>query len=187
VDERLLKAFREAGCWAILFGAESGVQRNLNTIRKGIRLDQTREAVRAAQSVGLTVLTPFIFGIPGETFEDGLATIDFACELNPDIANFHSLTPFPGTELYDNIEKYGTVSGNLADYTYQGIAFTPHSMTRDQVAELRQIAFKRFYSRPAYLLRRLRGIRTFHDLAVAVSGMKSLFWIVGSRGIFRRE
>jgi len=186
VDRPLLRAFREAGCWAILFGAESGVQKNLNAIRKGITLEQTREAVRAAKEAGLMVLTPFLFGIPGETFEEGLKTIEFACELDPDVANFHALTPFPGTELYDNLEKYGSGSRDLSDYTYQGIAFTPHTMTRDQVAELRQIAFRRFYSRPRFLLRRVLGIRTVHDIQVAIKGVAGLFWLWARPGLFKR-
>jgi radical SAM superfamily enzyme YgiQ (UPF0313 family) len=186
VDKPLLKAFKEAGCWAVLFGAESGVQKNLNAIRKGITTEQTRKAVRAAKEVGLTVLTPFLFGIPGETFEEGLRTIEFACELDPHIANFHAITPFPGTELYDNMEKYGTMSEDLEDFTYQGIAFTPHSMTRDEVAELRQLAFKRFYSRPSYLVRRLLAVRTPHELMVGIHGAKSLFWLWMKKGLFRR-
>lgn len=187
VDKPLLKAFKEAGCWAILFGAESGVQKNLNTIRKGITLEQTRKAVRAAKEVGLTVSTPFIFGLPGETFEEGLRTIEFALELDPDIANFHALTPFPGTDLYDHHEKYGTISDELTDYTYQGAAFTPYTMTRKEIFTLRQIAFKRFYSRPSFLLRRLLGLRNLNDLAVAAKGMKSLFWVWAKRDLFERR
>jgi len=64
VDRPLLQAFKDAGCWAILFGAESGVQKNLDTIRKGTTLEQIRTAVRTAQDVGLKVSTPFMFGIP---------------------------------------------------------------------------------------------------------------------------
>ena len=186
VDRPLLQAFKEAGCWAVLFGAESGVQKDLNAIRKGTTVEQIEKAVRAAKDAGLTVLTPFLFGIPGQTYEDGLKSIEFACELNPDIANFHAITPFPGTELYDNIEKYGTMSGELTDYTYQGIAFVPHTMTREQVAELRQIAFKKFYSRPSFLLKRLLSIRTVNDLKVALTGIKSLFWLFSAKGLFRR-
>ncbi len=131
VDKPLLQAFKDAGCWAILFGAESGVQKNLNAIRKGTTLEQIRNAVRAAQDVGIKVNTPFLFGIPGETFEEGLQTIDFAIALNPDMANFHAITPFPGTYLYDNLEKYGTMSDELSDFTYQGAAFIPYTMTRE--------------------------------------------------------
>ncbi|RJQ52404.1 MAG: radical SAM protein [Nitrospiraceae bacterium] len=187
VDKPLLKAFKNAGCWALLLGAESGVQRNLNTIRKGITPEQTRRAVKAAKEAGITVYTPFLFGIPGQTFEDGLKTIEFACEINPDIANFHALTPFPGTELYDNIEKYGTMSADLTDFTYQGAAFVPYTMTREEIAELRQLAFKRFYSRPCFIVKRILGLRSFHDLKAAAKGFRSLFWLWLNNDVFRRS
>jgi radical SAM superfamily enzyme YgiQ (UPF0313 family) len=186
VDKPLLQAFKDAGCWAILFGAESGVQKNLNTIKKGITLEQTRRAVKAAKEVGLKVSTPFIFGIPGETFEEGLKTIEFALELDPDIANFHAITPFPGTYLYNNLEKYGTISEDLSDFTYQGAAFIPYTMTRDEILKLRQIAFRKFYSRPRYLLRRLLNIRNIHDIKAALKGFKSLFWLWAKKDIFKK-
>ena len=186
VDKPLLQAFKDAGCWAILFGAESGVQKNLNAIRKGITPEQIRKAVKAAQEVGLTVYTPFLFGIPGQTYEDGLKTIEFALELDPDIANFHAITPFPGTELYDNIEKYGTMSDDLSDYTYQGAAFVPYTMTREQISELRQLALKKFYSRPKFLWRRFLGLRSFNDFLAAWQGLKSLFWLKTKEDIFKR-
>jgi radical SAM superfamily enzyme YgiQ (UPF0313 family) len=187
VDRELLRAFKDAGCWAILFGAESGVQKNLNALRKGITLEQTRKAVREAKDAGLKVFTPFLFGIPGETYEEGLRTIEFACELDPDVANFHALTPFPGTELYDNISQYGTMSANLKDFTYQGAAFIPYTMKREEISQLRQIAFRRFYSRPRFLLRRFMGLRTPNDLKAALSGVRSLFWLWIKKDLFRRS
>lgn len=187
VDRPLLQAFKDAGCWAILFGAESGVQKNLNAIRKGTTLEQIRNAVRAAQDVGLRVNTPFLFGIPGETFEEGLRTIDFAIELNPDMANFHAITPFPGTYLYDNLEKYGTMSDELSDFTYQGAAFIPYTMTREEILRLRQIAFKRFYSRPSFILKKLLELRNFRDFAMALKSLRSLFWIWTKRDLFKKK
>jgi radical SAM superfamily enzyme YgiQ (UPF0313 family) len=187
VDKPLLQAFRDAGCWAILFGAESGVQKNLNSIRKGTTPEQIRRAVKAAQEVGLRVSTPFMFGIPGETFEEGLQTIEFALDLNPDIANFHAITPFPGTYLYDNLDKYGTISEELSDYTYQGAAFIPHSMTRDDILKLRQIAFKRFYTRPSFILKRILELRNPHDFAVAMKSIRSLFWLWARSDIFKKR
>ena len=186
VDAPLLRAFKDAGCWAILLGAESGVQKNLNALRKGITLDQTRQAVQAAKDAGLKVFTPFLFGIPGETYEEGLETIAFACELDPDVANFHALTPFPGTELYDNLSRYGTVSRDLRDFTYQGAAFIPYSMKREQITQLRHMAFKRFYSRPRFLAKKFLGLRSIRDLKGAVRGLRSLFWLWIRRDLFRR-
>lgn len=187
VDERLLTAMREAGCWAILIGAESGVQKNLNTLRKACTLQQIRDAVRAAKQAGLQVSTPFVFGIPGETFAEGLQTIDFAIALDPDLANFHCLTPFPGTDLYDRGARYGTLSASLGDYTYQGAAFTPHTLTREEIQRLRQLAFRRFYSRPAWLWRRLCGLRSWNDLTAAARGLRSLFWLWAGEGLFARR
>ena len=187
VDKPLLQAFKDAGCWAILFGAESGVQKNLNAIRKGTTLEQIRKAVRAAQEVGLRVNTPFLFGIPGETFEEGLQTIDFAIDLNPDMANFHAITPFPGTYLYDNLEKYGTMSEELTDFTYQGAAFIPYTMTREEILKLRQIAFKRFYSRPSFILKKLLELRSLHDFSMAFKSLRSLFWIWTKSDLFKKK
>jgi radical SAM superfamily enzyme YgiQ (UPF0313 family) len=185
-DARLFAAMRDAGCWAVLIGAESGVQRNLNTLRKGCTLEQIRRAVRAAKAAGLQVSTPFVFGIPGETYADGLQTIEFALELDPDLANFHCLTPFPGTDLYDRSAELGERSPDLGDYTYQGAAFAPRSMSRAEIQRLRQLAFRRFYSRPAFLLRRLCAIRGVNDLRVAAHGLRSLFWLWAARGLFYR-
>jgi len=187
VDRELLDAFRAAGCWAILFGAESGVQRNLDALRKGITLEQTRRAVRAAKAAGLAVHTPFLFGIPGQTWEDGLETIRFACELDPDIASFHALTPFPGSELWERRHELGTVAEDLSSYTYQGAAFVPHTMTREQIQGLRQRAYREFYSRPGYLLRRTLGIRSLHEVKAAWRGARSLVGLWTKRGAFKRN
>jgi anaerobic magnesium-protoporphyrin IX monomethyl ester cyclase len=187
VDLPLLKAFKDAGCWAVLFGAESGVQKNLDTIRKGTTLEQIRTAVRTAQEVGLKVSTPFMFGIPGETFEEGLQTIEFAVTLNPDMANFHAITPFPGTYLYDNIDRFGAVTDELSDFTYQGAAFIPHTMTRDDIHTLRQIAFRKFYLRPSFLLRKLLDLHSLNDVMVVIKSAKSLLWLALKFDLFNRQ
>jgi radical SAM superfamily enzyme YgiQ (UPF0313 family) len=186
-DRELFQAMKDAGCWAVLIGGESGVQKNLNTIRKGVTLDRIRGAVRAAKEVGLRVTVPFIFGIPGETWDDALKTIDFAIELEPDLANFHAMTAFPGTPLYERAADYGAISSDLRDFTYQGAAFVPHSMTRDEILTARQVAFRRFYSRPSFLLRRLFSIRSRDDCRTAVTGLRSLFWLWAGRMLVRRR
>lgn len=178
VDRELLRVFREAGCWAVLIGAESGVQKNLNALRKGITVEQIRTAVKLAKEEGLMVHVPFLIGIPGQTEEDIIKTVEFACELDPDIVNFHCLTPFPGTELFVRATEFGYISQELEDYTYQGGAFVPYTLDRDRMIALRQYAFKRFYSRPGYLFKRLLTIRTFNDLKVAFNGLKSLLGLI---------
>jgi len=91
VDREMLQAFREAGCWAILFGVESGVQKNLNTLRKGSpwRRRGTRSAGEGGRTQGADDLRA---GIPGETYEEALRTIEFACEIAP---TWPASTPSP--------------------------------------------------------------------------------------------
>lgn len=187
VDPELLHAFKEAGCWAILYGVESGVQKNLNAIRKGINLAQARNAVAWAKQAGLKVQTTFMFGIPGETYEEALETIEFACELDADMASFHAIVPFPGTHLYDHVAEYGSLSLELTDFTYQGAAFVPHTMTREQIRELRQRAYRTFYSRPRYLLRRAMGLRHPSELRTAFNSAKALFWLWAKKDVFDRS
>jgi radical SAM superfamily enzyme YgiQ (UPF0313 family) len=143
--------------------------------------------VRTAQDVGLKVSTPFLFGIPGETFEEGLQTIEFAVKLNPDMANFHAITPFPGTYLYDNMERFGAVSEDLSDFTYQGAAFIPHTMTRDDIHRLRQIAFRKFYLRPSFLFRKLLDLHSLNDVMVVMKSAKSLLWLALKSNLFNRQ
>jgi len=78
------------------------------------------------------------------------------------------------------------VSENLSDYTYQGAAFVPYTMTREQIHELRQLAFRRFYSRPKFLLRRLLALRNLNDVRAALAGVRSLFWLWARRGLWLR-
>ena len=178
---------KDAGCWAILMGGESGVQDNLNTLRKAETLGHMRAAVRAAKEVGLTVSMPFMFGLPGETYADGLKTIEFALELDPDLANFHCLTPFPGTQPLRAHAKYGTISDDLEDYTYQGAAFVPYTMTREEIHALRQLAFRRFYRGRCSCCASCCGCAISTTCAPRLAGVRSLFWLWVRRGLFRRE
>ena len=76
------------------------------------------------------------------------------------------------------------MSGDLGDFTYQGAAFVPDTMTRDDILALRQLAFRRFYSRPSFLVRRICALRTPSDVKAAVRGIKSLFWLWADRTVF---
>jgi radical SAM superfamily enzyme YgiQ (UPF0313 family) len=162
---------KKAKFWGILLGIESGVQSSLDAMGKGVTVEQNRLAVEWAHKAGLKTVTPFIFGNPGETFEDGLKSIQFAIDIDSDVVNFHALTPFPGAELYENVEKYGRVAtDNVLDYTFEGCAFVPYTMEREQIQELRALAFRKFYRRPRYMWKRLMAIRTWTDIKVLLAG-----------------
>ncbi|UCH77776.1 MAG: B12-binding domain-containing radical SAM protein, partial [Candidatus Coatesbacteria bacterium] len=72
VTPEILHKMKRAKFWGILLGLESGVQKSLDALNKGVTVEQNRQAVEWAHQAGLKTVTPFIFGIPGETFADGL-------------------------------------------------------------------------------------------------------------------
>lgn len=170
IDEQQLSKMKQAGCWKLLYGIESGVQKNLDAVRKGVTLEQCRRAVELTKRAGIETFGTFLFGIPGETYEEALKTIEFACELPFDYAAFLNLVPYKGTEIYANLDKYGRLTGR---WSTNLICFVPHTMTEAEMANLNALANRTFYRRPRYLLRRLLSIRSFQDLKRNLTGLFS--------------
>ena len=119
VDEELVKAMEAAGCADMNFGIESGVQRLLDGVHKGIKLETVEAAVRTVKRhTRINVTGLFILGLPGETPADSLETIAFARRLPLDMAQFGILTPYPGSPLFDELSKKGELdTGRRPDGT----------------------------------------------------------------------
>jgi anaerobic magnesium-protoporphyrin IX monomethyl ester cyclase len=77
VDSGLLQNLKNSGMKTIYYGVESGSQRILDLMKKGITLKNAENAVKIAKNAGLEVLTSYIIGYPGETKDDINKTIDF--------------------------------------------------------------------------------------------------------------
>ncbi|MGB9613862.1 MAG: B12-binding domain-containing radical SAM protein, partial [Candidatus Margulisiibacteriota bacterium] len=98
VDYEMLKLMRKSGCTLIHYGVESGSQRVLDFIKKGITLEKITEAFAWTKRAGIAVAGFFMLGFPEETEEEMNETISFAQKLNPDYASFHVVIPYPGTK-----------------------------------------------------------------------------------------
>lgn len=108
VDEEILRKMKDAGCYHLGFGIESGNEEILKKVGKGITKEGARTAVEAARKVGLPVAGYFILGQPDETLETVKDTISFAIELNPDLPVFGIMVPYPGTKVAEMAkEGYG--------------------------------------------------------------------------------
>ncbi|HOM30009.1 MAG TPA: radical SAM protein [Deltaproteobacteria bacterium] len=105
VDPETLKIMRKAGCDSISFGIESGNPEMLKRIRKGITLEQARQAVAWCKEADILPHASFMVGLPGETRQTLEDTHRFATELN--IAyGYHFFAPFPGTTVREELENY---------------------------------------------------------------------------------
>ncbi|MFO8102027.1 MAG: radical SAM protein [Dehalococcoidia bacterium] len=105
VDREILTIMRQAGCDGISFGIESGNPEMLKRVKKGITLEQARNAVQYCKDVGIEPHASFIVGLPGENHQTLRDTENFAEELEIEYGH-HMLAPFPGTTVREEIDGY---------------------------------------------------------------------------------
>ena len=105
VTQEMFDVMAEAGCDSISFGVESGSPEMLKRVRKGITLDQARNAVEMCKKSGMLPHASFMVGLPGETHETLRQTAEFAESLGI-MFGYHYLAPFPGTTLCEKINRY---------------------------------------------------------------------------------
>ena len=178
ISASLLQKMREAGFYYVAFGIESGSQEVLDIIPKKIKLDTIRETVRLAKKYHFEITGFFILGLIGDTPATMRKTIDFAKELDVDIASFTICTPYPGTRLWEMVKNEGKIlSKNYSElYHTSGKArfIHPCAPSPEEVESAYTIAHKEFYFRPKYLLKKILSIRSFGQLKMMTRGLKAI-------------
>lgn len=165
VQESLLRDLRNAGMSTIYYGVESGCQRVLDMMKKGITVKQAEDAVRVTKKVGVDVITSFILGYPGEKPSEMDRTIDFSIKLDPDYSQYSILTPFPGTPIYAELKSQGLIEDDWENYTVikPVIKYEKLGLSRELIQKKLVKAYLKFYSRPRYLLKHSYMIRVFFE------------------------
>jgi anaerobic magnesium-protoporphyrin IX monomethyl ester cyclase len=173
VDKDLLRLMKEAGCWQVLFGLESGDPGMLDRLNKGSSVEQNTQAVQMALEVGLGVRGDFIIGTPGETTESLENTLAFTKRSGLDYAHFNKFVPYPGTELYERLvaEGYEFDTKNLPPIVdHAAIMYVPDGLTREQLKEFLDRAHREFYLRPSHIIRRLLRTGSWHEFTGQAKG-----------------
>ena len=124
VTPELIALAKQAGCFSISMGVESGDAEILKAIGKGITIEQVKNAVRIVKEAGLSLETYFIIGHPNETRETAQKTIDLAAELNTDRVAVGIMVPYPGTKICDMAKNheggYRLLSEDWSEYDKYG-------------------------------------------------------------------
>jgi len=168
----LAERMARAGCDNVAFGVESGNQAVLDSVGKGTRIDQIRQAIEDT-APHIPVMGLFIIGLHGETPATIEQTIRFAQALPLRQAQFSMFCPYPGTELYNNLVAEGAIVidedrpealveswerySSYAIFAKDAPApiYILPGMTLDQMAHLHKSALRRFYMRPSFVFRHL--------------------------------
>lgn len=178
VDKELLRYLKQAGCYSIAYGIESGSQEIVNTLNKDITLEQAEEAVSLSREVGLQTIGYFMIGSPGESPETIRQTIQFAKNLKLDFAQFSITIPLPGAKLYKlyiDGRKGESIPWESFVYADFNKSITPifesNQLNKDDIQKWIKRAYKEFYLRPSYIWQRIRHTTSMGDLRVGIKGL----------------
>jgi len=148
MDEELVLKMREAGCYRVNYAIESGSPRIQKLMKKNLKLDRAREIIDFTAEQKISVGGFFMLGFPDETVAEMHQTIDFALKSKCHTASFFILTPFPGTEMYNDALEAGIDMEAL----YSDYGAVSKNLSRDVPAsiikKLRTQAFRKFYFNP---------------------------------------
>ena len=154
INQETLEAMKKAGCHYIKYGVESGSQEMLDTMKKGITIEEVRKAFKLTRKVGIKTQAFFLLGLPWETPETIEKTIEFAKEIKPTSAQFAVVVPHPGTELYDLcLEKGWLKYESWEDFDCRKSLIETENFSSGDVEKYRNKAYREFYLRPSYILR----------------------------------
>lgn len=143
----VLKALREVGLTSITVGIETPSEETLKRYKRApIRDDKQRDFVLLCRSMGIRTVAGFMLGFPEDTEQSILAVLRYAKVVNPTFANFNVVTPYPGTEFYEEI-KSQIATFDTSQYTVYTPVLKYRYLTTQQVADLHAKCFLSYYFR----------------------------------------
>ncbi|MBK6455890.1 MAG: B12-binding domain-containing radical SAM protein [Gemmatimonadetes bacterium] len=163
-DEEFLELLVRSGCQGVLIGFESLNPANLESMNKRFNTAKGgfEKALANLRRHRIRVYGTFIFGYDGDTPESFAPTVSFAQEHAFYIAAFNHLTPFPGTPLYQRLEREGRLLYEAwwmdERYSYNRIPFMPKGMAPDELQRSCLAARRAFYGWPSILRRSIDAV-----------------------------
>jgi anaerobic magnesium-protoporphyrin IX monomethyl ester cyclase len=182
-DAEMMRMLKQAGCRELLVGFESGDPGVLEKMKKRATVEEAREFMARAKAAGIDVHGCFVLGLPGETKETMEKTIGFALDLGLHTAQFSAAVPFPGTAYFEECRHQGLLrSQNWKDWLNEGeqggVVDYP-GLTREEIDGAVNRGLKRFYFRPAYLVKFALKNRHWGDFKRKVRGFANFARYLG--------
>ncbi len=170
MDYELAKKFKAAGCKMINFGIESGSPEILELIGKKISLVKAVEAIDACRKAGLRTQCTFIVGFPIDSEKSMDMTYDIAKKINPTIAIFFPLTPYPGTKFYNEFLDKSLIPGSVEEWknfimtnNKSGISVNK-DYSGEEIKAIANRLNRKFFFRPLHILSMLKTVHSITDL-----------------------
>jgi radical SAM superfamily enzyme YgiQ (UPF0313 family) len=104
MNEEVIAAMKESGCFRVWIGAESGSQKIIDAMDRRVKVEQVQEMIMLSKKYGIQTGTFIMLGYPGETENDIEETINHLKKSNPDHFTITVAYPIKGTEFFQEIE-----------------------------------------------------------------------------------
>jgi len=159
---------RKAGCRLVVVGFESGSQKVLDGMHKGITVEQSLKFNAAAKKARMRVHGCFMVGNPGETKETMMETLNFSKKLRLDTVQYFPLIVYPGTEAYEWAKSNNYITAKSYDEwlspdgMHNCVLSTPE-ISNQELVDFCNYARKKFYLRPKYMFMKLGECLTNKD------------------------
>jgi len=137
-DDELLKLASEAGCENWFVGFESISQETINKLgKKSNKVENYASSIKKIHEYGMAVIGAFIFGFDTDTKDVFDNTAGMIYDLSIDIAELTILTPYPGTPLFDRLDKEGRIlTKDWSKYTEkENVVFMPKNMKPEDLLD----------------------------------------------------
>jgi anaerobic magnesium-protoporphyrin IX monomethyl ester cyclase len=149
-DERLLPLFRKAGLIHVSLGTEAAAQLKLDRFNKETTIAQNKKAIQLLKDAGIVTEAQFIVGLENETAETLEETYRMARDWNPDMANWAMYTPWPFSDLFqelgDKVEVF-----DFEKYNFVTPIMRPDAMDRAELLDRVMSNYRRFFMNKAFL------------------------------------
>ena len=152
VPHKTLKVMKDNGLRLLLVGYESGNQKILHNIKKGLLVDVAKRFSKDCRELGIVIHGTFILGLPGETRETIKETLEFAKEVNPHTIQVSLAAPYPGTFLYKQAKENGWFAEDTDLLTDDGTQIAPLNyphLGHTEIFNSVEDFYKKFYFRPS--------------------------------------
>ena len=146
VNHETLKLMAKARCLQVMVGVESGSQKILKNSHKGIKVDQIQRFFKWCKKLGMDTVASIVFGLPGETKDTLLETLNFIIKLNPGVAVFSAATPFPGTPFWNEAKQNGWLPKDTkwSDLTMYDPVLNTTDLSKKELEDFIQFAYLKF-------------------------------------------
>ena len=157
MDGEILTEMKSAGLWAVKYGVESVSEEILQNCQKNMNFQKADQMIKLTQNSGIKVHLTFTFGLSGETRDSIQRTIDYALSLEPASVQFSILTPFPGTRLFEELDKQGRIlTKDWSMYDgYHHCVFQPDGLSPQDLEMAKTKAYRSWKAH----LRKKRGFK----------------------------